>query len=314
MKSACVLVVGDVPAEHRGWLLERELDIHFEAAPDDHAPAAMLAWAQNRAAIAAALARHPTIRWVHFRRVGLVPAVVRLFDDLPAITVTTGSGASGPALAEHVLALTLALYKRLPELARRQRERQWPRNFELAELRGATVCIVGLGDIGRSTARVLRPLGVRLLGVRRQPGSVAEVDETHQPPALLDLLRRSQVLVLAAPLVPETFHLIGAPELAALPAGAFVINVGRGDLIDEAALIAALASGHLGGAGLDVVSTEPLPAESPLWMLPNVLVTPHAASHTGPTERRTVDVFLDNLGRFRTGAPLRNVVDRQAGY
>jgi phosphoglycerate dehydrogenase-like enzyme len=143
---------------------------------------------------------------------------------------------------------------------------------------------------------------------------VAEVDETHTPEALPGLLKRTDVLVLAAPLTAETRRLIGAAELARLPRGSYLVNVGRGALLDEAALVDALGSGRLGGAALDVFGEEPLPANSPLWSAPNLIVTPHAATHTEATDERSLEIFLDNLGRFRRGEELRNVVDRALGY
>src|SRR5262249_52970772 len=149
---------------------------------------------------------------------------------------------------------------------------------------------------------------VRLLGVRRRREQVAEVDETYAVEDLGDVLRRCNFLVLAPTLNPSTHHLVGADELARLPSGALVINIGRGAVLDEVALISALRSGHLGGAGLDVVEEEPLPAESPLWDMPNVIVTPHSAAHTEATDDRAVQLFLENLERLRRGEALQSLM------
>jgi phosphoglycerate dehydrogenase-like enzyme len=155
-------------------------------------------------------------------------------------------------------------------------------------------------------ARVLRPFGVRVLGVRRGAESVPEVDETYAVDSLGSVLERSTILVLAPALTPATRRMVGAAELARLPAGALVINVGRGAVLDEAALIAALQAGHLGGAGLDVLVDEPPAPDSPLWDMSNVIITPHSAAHTEATDDRSVELFVDNLSRLCRGQPLRS--------
>ena len=272
---------------------------------DKHAanpPEVVFVWAQRRDVLVDLLDRSgPALRWVHFRRVGIPDSTLKLFDAFPRVQVTTGSGASGVAVAEHALALLLALLKRLPELSERQRQHTWEREFPASDLHGQTACIVGVGDVGVHVARLLRAFGVRTLGVRRRAAGVAEVDETYAVDGLSGALERSTVLVLAATLTPETRHLIGAAELGRLPAGALVINVGRGAVLDEPALVAALQRGHVAGAGLDVLEEEPLPGDSPLWDLPNVIVTPHSAAHTQGTDDRSVGLFLSRLERFRRG-------------
>jgi phosphoglycerate dehydrogenase-like enzyme len=276
----------------------------FEASPE-----VLFVWAQRRPVLADILARDSAqLRWVHFRRVGIGASIVSLFETHPHIHLSNGSGASGIAVAEHALALLLALLKRLPELGERQREHDWAHEFTAAELRGRTACLVGLGDVGLSVARILRPFGVRLLGVRRQREPVAEVDETYAVEDLGDVLKRCSVLILAPTLNPSTQHLVGSDELARLPSGALVINIGRGAVVDEAALISALRSGHLGGAGLDVVEQEPLAPESPLWDMRNVIVTPHSAAHTEATDDRAVQLFLENLERLRRGQALQSLM------
>jgi phosphoglycerate dehydrogenase-like enzyme len=166
--------------------------------------------------------------------------------------------------------------------------------------------ILGLGDLGRAIARVLRPFGAHVIGVRRSAEPVPEVDRTLPVSALREALPAANILIIAASLTADTRGLIGAPELALLPRGSYVVNVARGGLLDEAALIAALQSGHLAGAALDVFEREPLPPESPLWSMPNVIVTPHAAAHTEATDDRAVDLFAANLRRFLDGEPLVN--------
>jgi phosphoglycerate dehydrogenase-like enzyme len=275
-----------------------------EAAPD-----VLFVWAQSRPVLAAILERHGEhLRWVHFRRVGIGASIVGLFQTYPRVQLTNGSGASGIAVAEHALALLLALLKRLPELGERQREHVWAHEFTATELHGRTACIVGLGDVGLSVARVLRPCGVRLLGVRRHGEPVAEVDATYPVEQLGAALRQSSILIVAPALTSATHHLVGADELACLPSGALVINVGRGAVIDELALTSALRSRHLAGAGLDVTEEEPLPSQSPLWDMANVIVTPHSAAHTEATDDRAIQLFLENLERLREGRALRSLM------
>jgi phosphoglycerate dehydrogenase-like enzyme len=267
-------------------------------------------WAQRRDELAALLANHGAgLRWVHFRRVGIGSDILQLFADFPHVVLTNGSGASGLAVAEHTLSLMLALVKRLPETLEFQHERRWVWGFEATELRGQTACIVGLGDVGRRIAHLLRAFGVSSIGIRRRAESVPEVERVHASVGEPGVLEHAQWLILAASLNAATRHMIGAAELARLPRGAYVVNVGRGQLIDEAALIEALHSGHLAGAGLDVLATEPLPAESPLWSMSTVIITPHSAAHTRATDDRSIDIFVDKLARFRRGDTLDHQLD-----
>jgi phosphoglycerate dehydrogenase-like enzyme len=303
-----IRVVGDIDVRRLDIVKTgAPADVVYYQAEADAPPDVLFVWAQRRSELTHILAQHGDhLRWVHFRRVGIGEPIVSLFRPFPHIQLTNGSGASGIAVAEHALALLLALLKRLPELRDLQREHTWSHGISVAELYGRTACVVGLGDVGRSAARLLRAFGVHVLGVRRTAEQVAEVDETYPVEALHTVLERSSILVLAPALTPATRRLIGATELARLPAGALVINVGRGAVLDEAALIAALQSSHLAGAGLDVLADEPLAAESPLWDMPNVIITPHSAAHTEATDDRSVELFVDNLERVRRGDEPRN--------
>lgn len=274
---------------------------------DEAAADALFVWGYSRSRLGDLLhGDGQRLRWVHFRRVGIPPAIVSLFEPYPHIQLTNGSGASGIAVAEHALALLLALLKGLPELHQAQQHKAWRHDFTAPELRGRTVTIVGLGDVGRSVARLLKPFGVTTLGVRRTADPITDVDETLTTNDLDTALKRSSVLILAPALTPETRGLIGAARLALLPPGALMINVGRGAVLDEAALVDALNSGHVAGAGLDVLAEEPPPPESPLWDMPNVILTPHSAAHTEATDDRSVELFLENLSRFQRGEPLVN--------
>jgi phosphoglycerate dehydrogenase-like enzyme len=204
----------------------------------------------------------------------------------------------------------------MPRVLADQRRHHWER-FALETLPGKTLGIVGFGHVGRAIARLARSAGLRVLALRRTAAALAgsaDVDAVHPPGALHALLRESDYVVLIVPLTPETTGLLGKPELSAMKPGAVLINIGRGQLVDEVALVDALRSGHLGGAALDVFTSEPLPATNPLWDLPNVLVTPHSMSTAVGENDLLVDLFCDNLRRYLAGEPLRNVFDRKRGY
>ncbi|MFE1270020.1 D-2-hydroxyacid dehydrogenase [Streptomyces sp. NPDC058757] len=272
-----------------------------------------LVWEADEAELTRFVAARPELRWLHTRASGLPGPVVDALRGRDVL-VTNGSGTHGPAVAEHVVALLLAHFKGLPGLLDAQRERRWSEPAEQRELRGSTVGVLGLGDLGRSTARLLTALGAVVVGLRRDGGDVPEVTRTYRPEELPAFLRRLDVLVVATPLTGETRSLIGAAELALLPRGAFLVNVGRGPVVCEEALLAALADGHLAGAGLDVFAEEPLPASSPLWSAPGVVLTPHCADGTERTERRCRELLLDQVRRFSSGERPLNVVDLDRGY
>jgi glyoxylate/hydroxypyruvate reductase len=203
----------------------------------------------------------------------------------------------------------------MPTLARWKAERHWQRHAS-GQLAGSSVLIVGLGGIGRQVATLLAAAGVRVCGAGRAGHSYDVPGVTSYVPAddLGQVLPAVDALILACPLTELTRQLIGARELASLRPGAVVINISRGQVIDEDALAAALASGHLGGACLDVFDAEPLPASSPLWDLDNVIISPHSASTAAAENSLITNLFCDNLRRWLDGAPLRNVYDRAAGY
>lgn len=309
-------LIGDPGATRAARIAEAFPDVHFSGPGDEErneSVTAMLLWSPDVDSAVALLARNPTISWVHLANAGVPRELLGALYGRD-VTLTNGSGAHAPALAEFVVATLLAFAKRLPDLWRAQEATRWNSAIGVRELRGQTVGIIGLGDIGRATARLLRALGVRVVGVRRNPVPVPELDKLYPRERLGEFLSKLDALVLAAPLTRETERMIGARELALLPAGACVVNVARGALIDEPALVAALQSGHLGGAALDVFTDEPLPSDSPLWHLPNTILSPHCADRTPGTLDRALDIFLDNLKRFRAAGELLNVVDRDLGY
>ena len=258
--------------------------------------------------------RAPRARWVQASSAGIGQLVrrMRYAERMPNTVFTTASGIHAVPLAEFC-ALAMLMFSRglLVSLAQ-QRERRWER-YAGTDLAGRTLGIVGVGKIGVEVARVARALRMHVLGIKRTIGTISpealHLHALYPPEQIHQVLRQSEFLVLATPHTDTTERLIGARELAALPRGAVVINIGRGAVLDEAALLAALESGHLGGAALDVFDNEPFPPESPLWAMPNVLVSPHSASTSDRENARLTDLFCENIRRFVAGAPLLNVLD-----
>ncbi len=245
------------------------------------------------------------VRWVHTFSAGVDNPFFQKLRER-GIRLTTSSGAHAVPIAQTVAWYLLALSRGAERWRDAQSRKAWERH-EVGELEGRTLGVVGLGPIGLEVARLGAALRMRVVGVRRAPRG-DEPCETWPLERLDALCAIADALVLAIPLAPETQHLLDARRLALLPRGAYLVNVGRGALVDEAALVASLASGHLGGAGLDVFEVEPLPAESPLWSMPNVLVTPHNSGDAPGNLHRATAIFLDNLARFRRGEALRNEV------
>jgi D-2-hydroxyacid dehydrogenase (NADP+) len=251
----------------------------------------------------------PRLEWLHVFHAGVDNAV---YQRLMArgVRLSTGAGASAEPIAQTAIAGLLHLARGFPHFLDAQRRRAWePLPHAPEDLATQTLTVVGLGGIGSHIARLGRALGLHTIGIRRSPsGPDDPVDELHPPERLPELLPRSDWLALACPLTPMTRRLIDAEALSRLPRGARLLNVGRGELIDEPALIESLRKGHLAGAYLDVFVEEPLPATSPLWSLPNVLITPHASSSSRGNATRQTARFLENLVRFGRGETLLNEV------
>jgi D-2-hydroxyacid dehydrogenase (NADP+) len=255
----------------------------------------------------------PSLRWIQTTNAGANAAPLDVILQR-GILYTNASGTQAPALAEHIIGLMFAFARGLPTMIRRQQQHSWSKDGKRFEVAGQTLCVVGLGDIGLQLASRASALGMCVTGVRRRQlpalGCVSRVvlfDEMD------DLLPLADHVAICLPLTPNTQHMFDAPRLARMKSGAYIYNVGRGEIIDQDALVDALRSGHLAGAGLDVVTPEPLPSDSPLWDMQNVIIT----SHTGgsPARRdRLVDLLIDNISRYRNDEPLRNVVDLREGY
>jgi phosphoglycerate dehydrogenase-like enzyme len=260
------------------------------------------------------------VRWIQARNAGagehVSYAVAHASNEIGRVVVTTASGVHGGPLAEFSLLGLLAFAKRLPELEEDKRARYWPEDQRASsELRGRTMLVVGLGAIGRETARLAKAFGMNVLGVKRSAeGAIDNVDEIHTPGRLPALAARADAIVVTLPLTDETRRLVDARTLAAVKRGAIFVNVGRGAVVDEDALVERLRDGTLGGAALDVFEREPLPPDSPLWTLPNVIVSPHSAALVAAEGERVLEVFCDNLRRYLAGEPLRNRVDPQGYY
>ena len=258
-----------------------------------------------------ALRKAPKLAWLHVFNAGVDhPIYTEMLER--GVRLTTSSGTAARPIAQTAVTALLMLARNFPRWLENQRAHRWdPMRASDAprDLEGQTAVIVGLGHIGREIARLLQAFGLKVIGVRRQqrePGD--RIDELYAPHKLAEVLPRADWLIIACPLTEETRGLIDAGALSKLPQGARVINVARGEIVDEIALIEALRSGHLGGAYLDVFQKEPLPTDSPLWDLPNVFVTPHNSPAASGNDQRVLDVFVENLRRWSRSEPLLNEV------
>jgi len=257
------------------------------------------------------------LRWIHSAAAGIGGLLFPALAESDVI-LTNSRGIHGVTMAEHVIGVTIALLRSFPRAVRDQAAHRWPYT-DLAAVRllhGRHMLVVGLGAIGSAVARAASALGMRVSGIRRNLLAPAPdgVGRVAGPDDLLALLAEADVVVLAAPLTAGTRALIGARELEAMRPTALLVNVARGKLVDERALEAALVRRSIGGAALDVVEHEPLDPASPLWDLPNVLVTPHTSGFREDYWDAVVDIFLDNARRLEAGRQLINVVDKRAGY
>ena len=264
------------------------------------------------------------LQWIHSPAAGLGGMLFPAMIESPVV-MTNSRGLSADTIAEHVLAVILAIFRKLPRAFEDQRARRWGQSeivsgMPIRTIAGARVLLVGLGSIGLATAQRLASLSAHVDAIRRRPELPRPpcIDRVVSPDRLIELLADADVVVLAAPQTDATRHIIGDRELAAMRRGSVLVNVSRGALVDENALIRALtadpAERTLAAAALDVFEREPLPPESPLWTLPNVLITPHVAGFRPDHWDAVTALFADNLRRFDAGQPLLNVVDKREGY
>ena len=275
-----------------------------------------IAWSIRPAQVSAA----KNLRWIHSPAAAVHQLMFPEFVN-SEIILTNAREVHGPVVAEHVIALIFALAKKIPESALLQQKHVWGQQIlwdelpRVREVAGATVGIVGLGSIGRAVARSARALGMKVIAMREHPEKGSEgADVVFGPAQIGEIFRQADYIVLAVPVTDGTKAIANAERLALKKPGACLINVGRGPLVDEPALAAALREKTIGGAALDVFPKEPLPADSPLWDVPNLLITPHTAALTDKLWERHYALFSENLRRYLGGQPLLAVVDKQKGY
>lgn len=258
----------------------------------------------------------PNLRWVHSRSVGLERSLFPELVESPVV-LTNGAGVFSGPLGEFVLAAILYFAKDLRRMIRNQVAGVWE-PFDVVSVAGQTLGIVGYGDIGRAVAARVHPLGMTIHALKRHaapPGQQDKlIDRIYTPDRRLEMLSLCDYVVVAAPLTEETRGMISEREFAAMKANTVVINVGRGPVIDEDAMIRALSTRRIKGAALDVFDEEPLPSDHPFYKLENVLLSPHCADHTPDWLENAVYLFIDQLERFRGGKPLLNVVRKELGY
>lgn len=320
--SKTVVVLGDPSSKHLK-LLERLPDtVHLIATADEAHAIANAAGADvivcdmGRAGLLKAMLPHAAkLRWIHSVSAGVESLLFPEMLSHPA-TLTNGRGAYKRSLAEFVIAGAMYFAKNIPRLLADQKAHKWEQ-FYMEELYGTTMGIIGYGEIGRAAAEKAKAFGMKVLALRRRPelsSSDPLVDRVYTHAELHEMLALCDYIVAAAPNAPGTLGLIGEAEFAVMKPNAVIMNVGRGPVIDESAMIKALSTNQIRGAALDVFDHEPLPAGHPLFDLPNVLISPHSGDRVTGWLEIAVDVFLKNFERFEKGEELMNVVDKKAGY
>ena len=275
----------------------------------------------------------PNLRWIQFHWAGLDHALDEPILQREGMTITSMSGASAPQMAEHAVMMMLALGHHIPDLFAHQKRSEWPSGrwelFNPLELRGSTVGIVGYGSIGRQIARIVQVFGATVLATKRDvfhpedngymleglgdPGGDL-VNRLYPPQALGSMLKKCDYVVVTLPRTTATRGLMGAKELAMLKPNAYLVDISRGEIVDHTVLIALLREHKIAGAALDVYPVEPLPADNPLWKLPNVILTPHIAGFSPHYDERAVSLFTQNLRFYLEGQPLYNQLDLKLEY
>ena len=275
---------------------------------------AILHWSASRDALRDVFLACPKLRWVHSRNAGLDNLLFPELIESPVL-LTNGSGVFSQSLGEFALAAILYFAKDLGRMLRNQRSQHWEQ-FDVDEISTQTAGIVGYGDIGRAVAMRLKAMGMRVLALKRHAPAQTDslIDAFYLPSQIHEMLAACDYVVVAAPLTSETRHMISSAEFAVMQTTAVVINLGRGPVIDQAALIHALRSNQIRGAGLDVFEHEPIPAGDPIWSLHNVLVSPHTADHTRTWLDQAMRFFVEQYERFSKGEKLKNLVDKHLGY
>lgn len=275
---------------------------------------AIFYWTGSRDLLRTVFLAAPQVRWIHTRNAGidniLFPELIE--SDVP---LTNAAGIFSQSLGEFALGAMIYFAKDFPRMLRNQRASRWE-HFLVDAIEGQTVGIVGYGDIGRAVARRAHAMGMKVLATKRHFPKDADplVEQFYHPHELRAMIARCDYAVISAPLTPETRHMMGAAEFAVMKPNAVLINIGRGPVVDQAALVRTLEEGRIKGAALDVFEVEPLAADSPLWKFENALISPHSADRTHDWLERTVDLFLRQYERFAAGRPLENIVQKRLGY
>ena len=292
------IVVVETRADLIAALTGAQALILYDAPPDEARPV-----------VDALSAPGNTVRWMHFLTAGREGFEAA---GLPNLAITYPAGCVSPTVAEHAMTLLLALTRRVPAMLEEQAKRNWSRlgvSATATSVEGKAMAIIGYGHIGQEIARRAKPFGIRIVAVSRTRKTDGLVDESHTLSALDDVLARADIVMLTIALAGETRHLFDARRLAACKPGVVLINVARGGLIDQPALAAALASGQVGAAGLDVVDPEPLPESDPLWAAPNLIISPHfAGGASAVSQARLAESAAANLARLIKGEPLQHLV------
>jgi len=310
--DAQLAMLADLP-EKTGIAVGNSPEAFQRAAPDANV---IFNWSGSRALLREIFAMAPKVRWVHSRSAGLDSLLFPELVESP-VPLTNGTGVFSLSLGEFALGAILYFAKDFRRMIRNQIAGRWEQ-FDITEISGQTVGIVGYGDIGRAVATRVHAMGMRVLAVKRHGPPLSNVDplvdQIYSPEQRIEMISRCDYIVASAPLTSETRGMIGEAEFTAMKPSAVVINVGRGPVIDEDAMLKALNGGSIKGAGLDVFTHEPLPDGHPFYRLENVLLSPHCADHTADWLEQAMRFFLENFERFRKGEPLRNVVDKKLGY
>ncbi len=272
-------------------------------------------WSGSREEVRKALLGMPRLEWIHARYAGLDGLLFPELVESP-VPLTNGTGTFSQSLGEFIILGALYFAKDIPRMLRSKAAHEWD-VFNVLEISKQTMGIVGYGDIGRAIARRAKGMDMRVYGLRRDPVPRAGdefVDRIYATADLHKMLPECDYVVVAAPLTKDTKHMLSTAEFNVMKPEAIVMNVGRGPVIDEAALVSALQAKQIRGAALDVFEEEPLPASSPLWDMENVLISPHTADHTKDWLNDAASFFVEQFGRWRKGEPLKNIVDKRAGY
>ena len=322
MDSVTVLVLAN-PAEPQLALLDElrgaaTVAIGDTAAACEHAaPQAevILNWLSGASLLQQIWPMSSRVRWVHSRSAGLDGMLFPGLVERP-VTLTNARGVFSEILGEFAIGAVLFLAKDFRRLVTSQMAGKWD-PFDVVEIRGQTLGLVGYGDIGRAVARRAHVFGMNVVALRRRPELTRDdpyVSQVFPPAGKHEMLKQSDYVVVVAPLTPESRAMIATTEFDVMKPSAVLINIGRGPVVDEVALVQALRERRIRGAALDVFDTEPLPAGHPFYMLDNVLLSPHSADQTSDWKERTMRLFLENFRRYRAGEPLLNVVNKKLGY